>query len=89
VIFHTGIIKQIFDFPRDFDRTGVVTLRRQRLFYGLVIWRMASWKGRPRTWTQMDRRASGAGDIKKRQHETASMDASRRETPWARAAMND
>jgi REP element-mobilizing transposase RayT len=40
---------------------------------------------------QMDRWASGAGDIKKRQREAASMDASQRETPlkWARAAMND
>ena len=41
----------VFTFLKVSDRTGVVRLRRQRLIYVPVIWRMASWKDRPRTWT--------------------------------------
>ncbi len=32
-------------------RTGVVRLRRPWLIYVPVMWRMASWKDRPSTWT--------------------------------------
>ena len=33
------------------DIIGVITLCRQRSFYVPVIWRKASWKDRPSTWT--------------------------------------